>query len=346
MGAERQDQEEDGHRRHAAPSGPIGPQCAEQGQRQSRHPGEQGHLPQVAAAPVGKGRHVAEKAGRDQGDQVLGGKGKGCGEGVGDPHAPHAFGGGVDAAQDLHRAEGGPAGVERGEAGDGLQAGVAPQEPQGQVDRSRHACVVDILRMAGEDLHADGGASGKKGRKPPFFGQAVHGEEDQRGPGHRAEVRQVTGVDVKEDRARKHAENRRRQAGHGVKAAGRNPQMEEETEQEDVQGHNGIDGLPQGQDQEQQVGRVEQGRLEPAEKGSAGKQVGVPERQVTRPQLVDGELPPVEELVGDVGAGLGEDAFAGPEEHVGEHHQRHGCQDQRRPLPGQGRPIRRIAFSK
>jgi len=107
----------------------------------------------------------------------------------------------------------------------------------------------------------------------------------------------MAGVDVEKNGAREHAEDRCGEAGRRVKTAGGEPQIEKETEQENMQGHHGVDGLGERKGQKQEIGGIEQGRLEAAEEGRARKQVGIPQGQIPRPYLIDGELPPVQKLV-------------------------------------------------
>ena len=173
--------------------------------------------------------------------------------------------------------------------------------------------------MPGEDLHRQRAAAEPQPRQRAPVEPAVDGEQDQRPPDHRAKVGQVAGVNVREVRSPEHEERAGQPGGSLVQTAVPDPEIHEPSAEEKVQRDAHVHRAGQGQTQVEPVRRIEQGGLEAAEIRRAAVDVRVPERQVTGGHLPETELPPVDELLLEIGVAIPEHPVARPEEHRPEH---------------------------
>ncbi len=123
--------------------------------------------------------------------------------------------------------------------------------------------------------------------------QKVRRTEDELGPGHKA--------------------------GQRVQAPPERPEIEEEPPKKGMQGNAPVYGLGKGQDQVDDIQRVQQGRLESGKKRRPAVNVRVPEGEIPAEHLLDGKTPPVHELRGQVLSAVGEHHIAGKKQHIEEH---------------------------
>ena len=190
---------------------------------------------------------------------------------------------------------------------------VAPQF-RGGVQGAGHARVENVLRMAREDLHRQRAAPEEQPGKRPPRKPAVDGEQDDRSPNHRAQIRQVTGEDVREIRPAEHEEHSGQHGGDHVQPTVAHPEVHEPAREKNVQRDADVDGEPQRQPEVEPVRRIEQRRLESAEILGAAVNVRVPQREVSAGHLAETEGAPMDELTLQVLGILADDLVGGTDQ--------------------------------
>ena len=91
--------------------------------------------------------------------------------------------------------------------------------------------------------------------------------------------------------------------GERMNAATAGPSIHPAAEYEPVDQEGKVDRPAEGQDEEDNVGRIENRRLKPGEKGFAGIGVGIPKWQMPAPQAPRGERPPGQKLLAQISRG-------------------------------------------
>ncbi len=147
--------------------------------------------------------------------------------------------------------------------------------------------------MSGQHLHRHGEHPEEAPAQARLLAEAVQGQEYERRPNQRAQVRQVPRINVQEVPAAEHKHRRRQEACERAQAVMRGPQEHENATEKNMERDAPVNGWPRRRDEEQYVGRVKQGGLKAAEIGRAGEKVGVPQRQVPLPQFAEAKRPPV-----------------------------------------------------
>jgi hypothetical protein len=101
-----------------------------------------------------------------------------------------------------------------------------------------------------------------------------------------------------------------------------------------MEGDAPVDGSPERQDHEQNVGRVEKGRLKASQKRHSREYVRIPQRQPAVPEFPESEVAPEDKLLGEVRSFPGQDDRLGREENIREQGHSDNEQDEEGAYPG------------
>ena len=273
--------------------------------------------------------HVTEETGGKKRDEVFWRKRQHGGKIKGHAHAAHALARSFHACEQLNRREGRGTGEHGHKPAGKDQAPLCAHHTEAGVEGRCNGRVEHILGVASQDLHGHGQHPEKTPSKGSVPEKAVHGKEEKRGPRHAVKVGQVSGVDVKELGAGEHEDACGCETGQGMQPAVRGPEKHEQASQEDMQCNEEVDRGSGGQEQVQQVGGVEKRGLKSAQVGSSRKNVGIPQGQVSVPELPEAEFPPGDELGGQVGAQFRKHCVPCCKEEIPEHAQGQQEQDKR-----------------
>jgi hypothetical protein len=280
-------------------------------------------------------RNVAEKSRRDQREQILRRKAERRREDEGQRSIAHGFRSRLPGRAELHRGEQNRAERNDEQPGRGAQAGRARLgQPAGAIDRGNQSGVVDVLRLAGQDLQGEGEHAEQAPGAPAGVEPAVDGDEDERHPRHRGEVGEQARLDAEEIRRGEDEQRRGDEPGERREPAPRRPQVEKRPQQPGVERDAPVDGERQRQHQEQPVRRVKQRRLHAAEERLAAEDVRIPQREVAFRQLAETELPPRQGVRRQVVGRIAEHARTGREQKLAEHGEQQ--QGERRERGGMG----------
>ena len=192
------------------------------------------------------GAQAAEKVRCQRREQILGRQPELGGESQAGAVVADGLARRVQALHYLHGAQGGTRQRDDCEPGSGPEALRCHRELPGAVQPGGDAGVEHVLRMARQDLHGHAGGTQQQPARRAVPQPAVDGQEDERPPGHRAEVGQVPGKDVPKEGSRKHEQHPSEQRGQRLQPALAGPQEHAESGQKNVQGNARVDGHGQG----------------------------------------------------------------------------------------------------
>ncbi len=161
--------------------------------------------------------------------------------------------------------------------------------------------------MTGEKLEADRGAGEEEPAPIALARPRFEAEEDPGCPGHGAEIGKMAGENMWKNGAGKRHDHPGQPGGPGLKAAIARPALHAETEKNQMEQDRKIKRRSEGKDNEEEIGRIENRRLEAAEEWLAAIGVGIPKRNMAVAQAVGQEGAPGDKLGGHVGIPAGQE---------------------------------------
>ena len=273
-------------------------------QRQAGDADEDRHFPQIVPAPVDVAVQVAEKPGREGGEQVFQRKAEDADKTVIQMSLAQVFRAGGDPRKKLGRRQEGAGRVS------GSQAGQSPAAAFGEgggrdggLESRGDRRVKDVVHLSGEDLGGDRRAGDQQRRMPfPALPVLAGGQYPGR-PGHAAQIGKMAGKQMGKDDAGERKDAARRESGQRMEPALAGEPVHPRPEQEQMQQYGQVDRPGDRQDDEAEVGGIEDGGLESGEKGLPGIGVGIPQGQMAGAEAGRRERPPGEELLAEIGVG-------------------------------------------
>ena len=305
-------------------------------QQQRQDAGVEYELVVDAVAPVPRAHRLAEEIGHQQGQQVAGWPREAGGETVIGRSLPGRTERQLRHREKLHRRQRQPnqhhhAGPDQGKQRRPGRPLVTPANPglKCRVGRQPQRHVDERGRMARQ--------YGKPNRQPPQDGQpprttpdgAPESPQNQRQPGPGGDHPHVTRVHAHEEIATEGEGHRAEQRTRGRCPLRAHPGVHPCAGQPHVQHDDPAQRAGDRHQQRQPRRRIEQRRLGVGDEGDAGKQIGVPQRELAPLDRGHSEAEPLEEHVGQVVAG--DDALGGDTQHVPIEHDAQQAQDHHRP---------------
>jgi len=337
VASQREEQQEHRHSQvEAGGASALRIQQGDAGENQPGNAGEDGHLPKVAAAPVDVPRQIAEEPGCDKGEQVFHRERKHPGVAEAEFRVAEALPESGQPWKELRRGQGRRRDIDGGDGGERAPAdGRLPDGIDHRLQSRGDRGIKHILHMSGQYLQARRGARQQQALDPAVAVKLLQAGEDPGRPCHGADIREMAGVQVG-----KHGSGQRKQ--HGAQPRGQRVQappgrqaMHPPAEDDQVHQQREIGRPAKRQEKEDDVGRIEQRRLESAQEGLARIRVGIPERQVAREHVLGGKGPPGQELMDQVRIGAS-DHEVGRNQEDNRHHrgqQRGGNEEARTDTP-------------
>src|SRR6267378_871113 len=286
----------------------------------ARSADETAGFPQIPPAPVGMVHHVAKEAGSDERDQIFRREVKGGGELEGKRSRAHGFRHGLHADHELYSREQRAAGVKAQEPGRSRTAvTVALRQPEQHVASGGERREINVLRMAGKNLHRNRQHADQAPGQPARSEPLVDGEKQQGNPRNGAKDVEVSRRHVEKVRRAEYQQRSGHEGREGMKPPSPSPEIHERSEQPDAQRDAPVSCQRQRQREEQPVGRIEQRRLQSAEKRRSRKNVRIPQGEIALRQLAEAEFSPPQKMQRQVLVGPTQDVRAWRDERVEEH---------------------------